>query len=1199
MTKLLCLGILLTAGATHGEGTTAKNSIPWSQIGAKAGADYNGNGLAVTPTESGARLHCVFQRLDGEATPEGLWLTSTVTDTVSDRFRITAMAVGRIADGPLTPCLSPSDGERVADRPGEGQLPRTGSVSVCGQTVRFSRPGLTEEYSVSMDGVRQDFIVEESFGRARLQPSRPSRQSAGDLVVKLAVTGAKVESAAYGARLVLEHSGRKIAYSRLRVTDATGKQLPARIEVSPADEEAPGLTSWSESRYLFEPASLFTPVVTEAQGALAVVVDDTDAVYPVRIDPTFSDANWISMGGVPGTDGWVSASVVDASGNLYIGGQFTVAGDTVANNVAKWNGSSWSAMRSGVSRGNSTAVLALAVSGSTLYAGGDFTTAGGIAATNIAQWNGSNWSALGSGMNLYGYVFALAASRGRLYAGGAFTTAGGSAANYIAQWNGSNWSPLGSGMDNYVYALAIYGGTLYAGGAFTTAGGIAANYIAQWNGSSWSPLGSGLNGANYPYVYALAVSGGTLYAGGEFYSTGDYSVQLNYIAQWNGSTWSALGPGMNNCVSALAVSGGTLYAGGSFYYTGDYSVQLNNIARWNGSSWSALDSGMSGGYPYVYALAVSGSTLYAGGSFTTAGGGAAKYIAQWNGSSWSALGSGINGGVYAVAVSGGTLYAGGNFTTAGGIAATNIAQWSGSNWSALGSGMGGSPNPYLYAPTVYALAVSGGTLYAGGLFTTAGGIPANYIAQWNGSSWSALGSGMNFYVSALAVSGGTLYAGGYFTTAGGSAANYIAQWNGSSWSALGSGINNGYYAASVDALAVSGGTLYAGGWFTTAGGIPANSIAQWNGSSWSALGSGMDNYVYALAVSGGTLYAGGFFSMAGGSAANQIAQWNGSNWSALGSGMNNGGYVETLAVSGGTLYAGGEFTTAGGGAATNIAQWNGSSWSALGPGVNSDVYALAADGAGHLFVGGAFDVAGTNVSSSIAQVNVASVPTILTPPQTQTAEMGARVDFAVDADGGDLTCQLFFNGTNLLSSGTNGDFVLTNVTFSQSGAYTVVVTNFLGAVTSAPVTLNVIAPVPRRGVPGVNLMAQAGNFLGLEYRDDLGPAANWETMATMTLSNSSQFYFDLSEPLPPQRFYRAWQTGTPAVVPSLDLNIVPAITLTGNIGDSLRLDYINQFGPTDAWVTLATVTLTNTSQLYFDTSSIGQPPRLWRIVPLP
>jgi hypothetical protein len=59
------------------------------------------------------------------------------------------------------------------------------------------------------------------------------------------------------------------------------------------------------------------------------------------------------------------------------------------------------------------------------------------------------------------------------------------------------------------------------------------------------------------------------------------------------------------------------------------------------------------------------------------------------------------------------------------------------------------------------------------------------------------------------------------------------------------------------------------------------------------------------------------------------------------------------------------------------------------------------------------------------------------------------------------------------------------------------------------------------------------------------------------------------------------------------------ISLTGNMGDSLRLDYINQFGPTDAWVTLATVTLTCTSQLYFDVSAPGQPQRLYRIVPLP
>ena len=63
--------------------------------------------------------------------------------------------------------------------------------------------------------------------------------------------------------------------------------------------------------------------------------------------------------------------------------------------------------------------------------------------------------------------------------------------------------------------------------------------------------------------------------------------------------------------------------------------------------------------------------------------------------------------------------------------------------------------------------------------------------------------------------------------------------------------------------------------------------------------------------------------------------------------------------------------------------------------------------------------------------------------------------------------------------------------------------------------------------------------------------------------------------------------------------MVPALTLTGAVGSSVRVDYINQFGPTDAWVPLDTVTLTNPSQLYFDVSAPGQPPRLYRLVQVP
>jgi len=228
------------------------------------------------------------------------------------------------------------------------------------------------------------------------------------------------------------------------------------------------------------------------------------------------------------------------------------------------------------------------------------------------------------------------------------------------------------------------------------------------------------------------------------------------------------------------------------------------------------------------------------------------------------------------------------------------------------------------------------------------------------------------------------------------------------------------------------------------------------------------------------------------------------------------------------------------------------------------------------------------------------VPTIQTSPQTQTAEAGSAVGLWVHASSPlPLFYLWYLNSTNLLSCSTNCELELTNVQFAQSGAYTVVISNVLGAVTSAPARLNVIAPVERRPVPGLKLMGEAGSLLNVDYANSLSPAPNWTPLGSVSLTSTSQYYFDLTLPLPPQRFYRAWQTGTPGVMPSLDLHPVPAITLTGSIGDSVRVDYINRFGPTDAWVTLDTVALTNTSQLYFDVSAWGQPQRLYRLVQVP
>ena len=375
-------------------------------------------------------------------------------------------------------------------------------------------------------------------------------------------------------------------------------------------------------------------------------------------------------------------------------------------------------------------------------------------------------------------------------------------------------------------------------------------------------------------------------------------VAVSAVATWalaaGPGGWDHLGdhgtPGsdsLNLVASALEVTPTGLYVGGKFTDAGGIA-NADRIAKWNGSAWSAVSSSteqIANGE--VFAIAVTGGKVYAGGVFTNAGNSGADNLAVWDGTTWEpfcTLPGQTIGNVRALQVVGSTLYVGGDFQNGAGIATADYL---------LGCDLAsGAPRATTVDPAhpfsgpVKALtATSDGTLYAGGRFANLENLAAaDNVAYLNGSGWHAMGStgggacgcALDAYVRGLAASGTNVFVGTEGTNVAGIAqADHVAKWDGSAWSAMGanSAGTNGWFPAATNIydLASFGSNVFATGTFQNADGDPlADNIAWFDGTDWNPVGSsGAGNGPWvgegsALAIVDRQLYAAGNFTSAGG-----------------------------------------------------------------------------------------------------------------------------------------------------------------------------------------------------------------------------------------------------------------------------------------------------------------------------------------------
>lgn len=613
----------------------------------------------------------------------------------------------------------------------------------------------------------------------------------------------------------------------------------------------------------------------------------------------------------PLVNGTVKAVADDGNGGWFIGGSFTIAGGAVRNNLAHifssgdldpaWNPNA------------DDQVDAIAVSGGTVYVGGAFLTIGGQFHSYLAAIDATMGTVAAWDPQANNKVLTLVVSGDALYAGGSFTSIGGQPRNYLAALDAglataTAWDP---NADASVNIIALSGNTLYAGGNFVTIGGQVRKYLAAIDITTgivadWNPNPD-------QQINGLAVSGNTIYAGGLFTSIGGQPRRLLGAVDVATGSATAWDPNPDGVIYALEVSGDTVYAAGRFTSIGGQS--RNSLAALDAATGTATvwDPDVDGGS--VYAIAISGSTIYAGGDFFIIGGQPRNNVAAldvngdlsaWNPSATRDYGQPV--GVYALAISGNTVYVGGLFDyvdgqSRGNLAAVDAVTGKPSAW-----------NPIAYAGGVGVLVVSGGTLYVGGGFSDVSGQYRSYLAAFDMASgvltsWDPSAffmSGFTGSVRALAVANNVVYAGGSFLTIGGQARNHLAAIDASTGTAKAWDPNpggNGY----MYALTLAGSKIYAGGWFTSIAGQSRNYLAELDIASGAATSwnPDADSYVNAIAMSGNTVYVGGVFSMIGGQMRRYLAAVDATTGMATAWQPDVEGPIYALVVSGNTVYAGG------------------------------------------------------------------------------------------------------------------------------------------------------------------------------------------------------------------------------------------------------------------------------------------------------
>jgi hypothetical protein len=654
------------------------------------------------------------------------------------------------------------------------------------------------------------------------------------------------------------------------------------------------LVRWTGERW--EPARTRWELTPPPSGFAAVAIaDDGDlALATFQSSPPGTPRQgeiWVDDGSglrVVGQFEGLVRSLEWFDGQLWAAGAFSMAGNLLG--VAVWNGEAWATPPGGPSNG---IAFELEAAGGVLLVGGSFTSIGGVDTRLVASYDGRGWKPLDLDIEPATAVFALAlGDDGRVYAGGSFGKfEAGSGA--IARRDATGWTMLGGGVAFYalpgvVSDLLAVDGSLYVTGCFNAVGGpaggpdsIETRSLARWDGDAWVALNDEslpiftpwheelVCGDEAPFALwdapfqTLAADGGRVLVGGNF--PGVDGVQSQSIIARQDEKWvaqGAAGLGLGGPVERVVAGGPecTVHAFGRFSHASGEPVSAS-LLRFEGDRWVPEAERLPLEF-FCPSLAVSDGGEVVTGCIAPppeGGEGGGGAVLRLGDAGWERIAAADSlGPVFAVDFdAAGRLWMGGVGETG------YVARLDGDELEVVEDGFD--------LAVIHLDAAGEDDVLVAGDFTAVGDLPAQRIARWDGSSWSALGEGLAATVTAIGRDGDRVYAS--TLESGGGGGLLFGLYDGEKWTELATpetGLTADRFFSFSAIRPLGGGKMVAAGTASLdCADFPCPSDSErgalvWDGARFSGLGGGVRAIGIAdLAIGRDAIWFGGPIAEAG------------------------------------------------------------------------------------------------------------------------------------------------------------------------------------------------------------------------------------------------------------------------------------------------------------------------------------------------